>query len=227
MNLYGIEICYRLLLFCLAHGFELNLYGIEISIANIWRLRFIVWIEPLWNWNKSRVVRWNDERSVWIEPLWNWNRNVVTALNTGRKFELNLYGIEMTYSCVRNSFINSLNWTFMELKCNKRLRCRCCRYSLNWTFMELKFQRWRVSKCGISVWIEPLWNWNDDVIHCTNWALERLNWTFMELKSHIRFRRCRSISVWIEPLWNWNLVLPIMFLRKKGLNWTFMELKFH
>ena len=54
-------------------GFELNLYGIEISNFDYVTFSEIVWIEPLWNWNIITLSAFNTILRVWIEPLWNWN----------------------------------------------------------------------------------------------------------------------------------------------------------
>ena len=74
--------------------FELNLYGIEISISLGYLIIKIVWIEPLWNWNTLPIALPIEEK----------------------KFELNLYGIEIWTNCALVHDGRSLNWTFMELK---------------------------------------------------------------------------------------------------------------
>ena len=130
-------------------GFELNLYGIEISNFDYVTFSEIVWIEPLWNWNitldevsalptlrlnwtfmelKSRSAAVRRGRFfVWIEPLWNWNYCSLFFLNLQR-------------AC------------------------------LNWTFMELKSYLLAIVVFFETVWIEPLWNWNADE-HTIPWLI--------------------------------------------------------
>ena len=228
--------------------FELNLYGIEISVNlrqhghtivvwieplwnwNDWDRRLLfwwrrVWIEPLWNWNNSsrylalhsmyclnwtfmelkyRSRRTSSRRSrVWIEPLWNWNTALVANFRTSKRFELNLYGIEI-------------------LKNDRKLWNQ---KSLNWTFMELKFLNCNAFILAVTVWIEPLWNWNTEgKILLSLIAVFELNLYGIEISPRPGIMWGFD-PVWIEPLWNWNLERMAIIGTSTCLNWTFMELK--
>ena len=96
-------------------------------------------------------------------------------------YQSNLYGIE----------------TKVVLRKHENQKC------INRTFMELKRTKFNGYTLGISVSIEPLWNWNGKAL----------------------FIHSCIICVSIEPLWNWNFVSPILYDEVSCINRTFMELK--
>ena len=100
----------------------------------------------------------------------------------------------------------SLNWTFMELKCHTlhdRTQDKAS-FELNLYGIEISKTTY-FTTLTMSVWIEPLWNWNKRsakscCVMPLVWIEPLWNWN-CTIQFDIIFGR----AVWIEPLWNWNL----------------------
>ena len=127
------------------------------------KIKSIVLIEPLWNWNIIGFLEQRKNGRVLIEPLWNWNYwidwSIVKNQNClNRTFmELKLR-LDVEEAIRRLVLIEPLwNWnyvgvpyiygawglnrTFMELKQTSGGKEKSLHDSLNRTFMELKLMR--------------------------------------------------------------------------------------
>ena len=108
------------------------------------RLRSLLLIEPVWNWNSSRSSKSACTTQLLIEPVWNWN----------------------SAEAIRLASSSTFNRTSMELKLGRYL------VSNNPNFLLIEpVWNWNVSqgnrRSKISgLLIEPVWNWNVTVTIC-------------------------------------------------------------
>ena len=184
LNWTFMELKYPMLAASQAALMRLNWTFMELKLRlALWTNDLMnVWIEPLWNWNREYYsvllvficLNWTfmelksiqgrgvrKSSIVWIEPLWNWNL-VFVDMHLRFSLSLNWTFMELKFDQIAqfSDLETCLNWTFMELKLLSVTLILISRFRLNWTFMELKYAMNVCNILSMSVWIEPLWNWN-------------------------------------------------------------------
>ena len=59
---------------------------------------FCLLIEPVWNWNKRRVILTREKLSLLIEPVWNWNVHALYQ-TLPKRSSFNRTSLELKHGC--------------------------------------------------------------------------------------------------------------------------------
>ena len=142
-----------------------------------------VWIEPVRDWNMVPLKYRFLLSMVWIEPVRDWNAYAKSICmgdtksvnwtceglkphhsqaggRSWRPCELNLWGIETSFSSTSLILLTSVNWTCEGLKLDINHRTFNFQRRVNWTCEGLKLSFPILSVMRIQVWIEPVRDWN-------------------------------------------------------------------
>ena len=98
---------------------------------------FII-IEPYWNWNVLPPNATLEQKIIIIEPYWNWNLLLFCFSASIASLSLNHTGIETQFLRRVYIHIGNYHWTILELKQGGGFYwCRFLPY-YHWTILELK-----------------------------------------------------------------------------------------